>query len=139
MTLVPGEPIDRTNGRSPEPVTGARVPAPPPARAQAPAAQGHPRVALCSYARRAALPAAPTQAAMAYAGAYAHCRSTALATPNYSYEKRQRELAKKRKAEEKRQKKLQRGQDGAAPEGDADAPAPDADTAAPATPQPPQD
>ena len=32
-------------------------------------------------------------------------RSTALATPNYSYEKRQRELAKKRKAEEKRQKK----------------------------------
>ncbi len=32
-------------------------------------------------------------------------RSSALATPNYSYEKRQRELAKKRKAEEKRQKK----------------------------------
>ena len=32
-------------------------------------------------------------------------RSNALATPNYSYEKRQRELAKKRKAEEKRQKK----------------------------------
>lgn len=29
-----------------------------------------------------------------------------LATPNYSYEKRQRELAKKRKAEEKRQRKL---------------------------------
>jgi hypothetical protein len=28
-----------------------------------------------------------------------------LATPNYSYEKRQRELAKKRKAEEKRQRK----------------------------------
>ena len=28
-----------------------------------------------------------------------------MATPNYSYEKRQRELAKKRKAEEKRQKK----------------------------------
>jgi hypothetical protein len=34
-----------------------------------------------------------------------------LATPNYSYEKRQRELAKKRKAEEKRQKKLNRGSD----------------------------
>ena len=32
-------------------------------------------------------------------------RSTALATPNYSYEKRQRELAKKRKNEEKKQKK----------------------------------
>jgi hypothetical protein len=30
-----------------------------------------------------------------------------LATPNYSYEKRQRELAKKRKAEEKRQRKQQ--------------------------------
>jgi hypothetical protein len=29
-----------------------------------------------------------------------------VATPNYSYEKRQRELAKKRKQEEKRQKKL---------------------------------
>jgi hypothetical protein len=28
-----------------------------------------------------------------------------LATPNYAYEKRQRELAKKRKAEEKRQRK----------------------------------
>jgi hypothetical protein len=34
-----------------------------------------------------------------------------LATPNYSYEKRQRELAKKRKAEEKRQKKLNRTDD----------------------------
>jgi hypothetical protein len=34
-----------------------------------------------------------------------------LATPNYSYEKRQRELAKKRKAEEKRQKKQVRGPD----------------------------
>ncbi len=35
-------------------------------------------------------------------------RSDHLATPNYSYEKRQRELAKKRKAEEKRQRKLER-------------------------------
>lgn len=33
---------------------------------------------------------------------------TDLATPNYSYEKRQRELAKKRKQEEKRQKKTER-------------------------------
>ena len=40
-----------------------------------------------------------------------------MATPNYSYEKRQRELAKKRKAEEKRQRKA-RG-DGPPP---ADAP-----------------
>lgn len=31
-----------------------------------------------------------------------------LATPNYSFEKRQRELAKKRKLEEKKQRKLQR-------------------------------
>lgn len=35
-------------------------------------------------------------------------RSSTLPTPNYSFEKRQRELAKKRKAEEKRQKKLAR-------------------------------
>lgn len=35
-------------------------------------------------------------------------RSIYLATPNYSYEKRQRELAKKRKTEEKRQRKTQR-------------------------------
>lgn len=34
-----------------------------------------------------------------------------MATPNYGYEKRQRELAKKRKAEEKKQKKLHPGQD----------------------------
>jgi hypothetical protein len=45
-------------------------------------------------------------------------RSTALATPNYSYEKRQRELAKKRKAEEKKQKKTHR--DGDATSGPAD-------------------
>jgi hypothetical protein len=48
-----------------------------------------------------------------------------LATPNYSYEKRQRELAKKRKQEEKRRGKLDpKGQ----PEGDSgaqqDAPVP---------------
>jgi hypothetical protein len=38
-----------------------------------------------------------------------HSKEHALATPNYGYEKRQRELAKKRKAEEKKQKKLQGG------------------------------
>jgi hypothetical protein len=48
-----------------------------------------------------------------------------LATPNYSYEKRQRELAKKRKAEEKRQRKQ-----GRTTEGDAPAP-PDGQTAPP--------
>jgi hypothetical protein len=59
-----------------------------------------------------------------------------LATPNYSYEKRQRELAKKRKAEEKRQRKLSgKPDDPAAPdepqaEGDATT-----DPASPAEPQ----
>ena len=46
-----------------------------------------------------------------------------LATPNYGYEKRQRELAKKRKAEEKRQKKLQPQRPGdAAPDEVSEAP-----------------
>ena len=53
-------------------------------------------------------------------------RSTTLATPNYSYEKRQRELAKKRKAEEKKQKKV-RPSDGSAD----DAPDEAADDAVP--------
>lgn len=35
-----------------------------------------------------------------------------LATPNYSFEKRQRELAKKRKLEEKKQRKLHRPEGG---------------------------
>ena len=60
-----------------------------------------------------------------------------MATPNYSYEKRQRELAKKRKAEEKRQRKLSGKPDepGSADEPQADgeaAPAP-TDPAAPQT------
>ena len=49
-----------------------------------------------------------------------------MATPNYSYEKRQRELAKKRKTEEKRQRKVNKpdgeieGAEGAEPaEGEA--------------------
>ncbi len=49
-----------------------------------------------------------------------------MATPNYSYEKRQRELAKKRKTEEKRQRKVNKpegeveGVEGAEPaEGEA--------------------
>lgn len=58
-------------------------------------------------------------------------RSSFLATPNYSYEKRQRELAKKRKNEEKRQRKLSpRSEDGSAPADDAPE---GADGAAPAT------
>ena len=35
-----------------------------------------------------------------------------MAKPNYSYEKRQRELAKKKKKEEKRQQKLKAKEDG---------------------------
>jgi len=48
-----------------------------------------------------------------------------LATPNYSYEKRQRELAKKRKAEEKRQRKVTPAKDdgGNTPAGDGESPA----------------
>jgi len=59
-----------------------------------------------------------------------------LATPNYSYEKRQRELAKKRKAEEKRQRKLSGKPDDASspeePQADGEAAA---DPANPAEPQ----
>lgn len=40
-----------------------------------------------------------------------------MAKPNYSFEKRQRELAKQKKQEEKRQKKQSRPDD--APDGDA--------------------
>ena len=49
-----------------------------------------------------------------------------MATPNYSYEKRQRELAKKRKNEEKLQKKKQQGSSGG--QADQDTP-PSADPA----------
>jgi hypothetical protein len=57
-----------------------------------------------------------------------------LATPNYGYEKRQKELAKKRKKEDKLKSKSERkvggpGEDGSHQEGDVidpSAPAPDA-------------
>ena len=61
-----------------------------------------------------------------------------MATPNYGYEKRQRELAKKRKAEEKKLKKQQGGgQQGAdGPDGADAAPGDSQDTAAaPPAPQ----
>jgi hypothetical protein len=55
-----------------------------------------------------------------------------VATPNYSYEKRQRELAKKRKKEEKAARKAAglpdeepQTEDGVAPEGDGAAAADD--------------
>lgn len=62
-----------------------------------------------------------------------------MVTPNYGYEKRQKELAKKRKKEEKLKEKAQRklGGSGAvdgAPEGDAQTPSQDA--AAGDSPQP---
>jgi len=53
-----------------------------------------------------------------------------LATPNYAYEKRQRELAKKRKAEEKRQRKQGRDeQTPAQPGGGTPAPSPGSEPA----------
>lgn len=59
-----------------------------------------------------------------------------MATPNYSYEKRQRELAKKRKAEEKRQRKLSgKPGDDAAPEDQPSDAEPSAADTGPADPQ----
>lgn len=59
-----------------------------------------------------------------------------MATPNYSYEKRQRELAKKRKAEEKRQRKLNgKSDDAAAPDEPQAEGEPATDPANPAEPQ----
>jgi len=44
-----------------------------------------------------------------------------VAKPNYSYEKRQRDLAKKRKQDEKRKRKLARKSESATPEAGQDA------------------
>jgi hypothetical protein len=62
-----------------------------------------------------------------------------LAKPNYSFEKRQRELAKKNKKEEKEKLKAQRKAAGLPPEepGSEDAEPDDTDGAAPAEPQQP--
>jgi hypothetical protein len=49
---------------------------------------------------------------------FTNLESTILASPNYGYEKRQRELAKKKKKEEKQHAKTQRKQD----DGPSDAP-----------------
>jgi hypothetical protein len=57
-----------------------------------------------------------------------------LATPNYSYEKRQRELAKKKKKEEKLKRKAERGS-GEAPENATEGDQPAEAPAAPAAPQ----
>lgn len=55
--------------------------------------------------------------------------NTPLATPNFAFQKRQKELEKKRKAEEKQRLKLARKQQAANP-----APAPEEGTAADADP-----
>ena len=90
-------------GGVPEPVTGADKRLNLPARFVR-EHQGPPQVALCFSG-----PASDMLYAVVWLGrapgARQPYRSTALATPNYSYEKRQRELAKKRKNEEKKQKK----------------------------------
>lgn len=73
----------------------------------------------------AAMSVGPVRASLILS-AFPSTWSPSLATPNYSYEKRQRELAKKRKAEEKRQRKLTRP-DGApedSADSDTDAPTP---------------
>lgn len=51
---------------------------------------------------------------------------TFLAKPNYSFEKRQRELARKKKQDEKRQRKVQRAPDEPAPVDQQNQPAPPA-------------
>ena len=53
-----------------------------------------------------------------------------LAKPNYSFQKRQRDLAKKQKKEEKRKKKLESGEP-APVESTTDVAAPDAEKTAP--------
>lgn len=62
-----------------------------------------------------------------------------VATPNYSYEKRQRELAKKRKLEEKKQRKVQQRQGGEHEPGAQDAGAPAAPHADAGSPPPAAD
>jgi hypothetical protein len=59
-----------------------------------------------------------------------------LATPNYGYEKRQKELAKKRKKEDKLKAKAERKSD--SPEGEFNAPELDVDTGNSSQPDLPQ-
>ena len=113
-------------GGPPEPVTGADTPGLGCPAALSVSTKGHVNVALCFCGAAAApLPSLAGIALCCRASFDAppvhvsHPQETALATPNYSYEKRQRELAKKRKAEEKKQKK-DRGPDDA---GSSDNPA----------------
>ena len=52
-----------------------------------------------------------------------HCRKYTLATPNYGYEKRQRELAKKKKKEEKLRARASNTHRGATDDGSEPMPA----------------
>lgn len=56
-----------------------------------------------------------------------------MAKPNYGYEKRQRELAKKNKKEEKLRRKAQQGQEGAADDVTGVTPVDDTQATGPAT------
>jgi len=53
---------------------------------------------------------------------HSHHRGVPMARPNYSYEKRQKELARQKKQEEKRQRKLEKrnSADGSGDSGDSD-------------------
>jgi hypothetical protein len=134
--MHPRRAIDRTNGRSAEPVTVAEI------RSETSKIkgmsrfreqQGHHQVALCFCAvlGNAVRCAIGSGTRTACAGQH---RRNALATPNYSYEKRQRELAKKRKAEEKRQKKTTKGDDAPADRPDDRAPGTPGGTQSPPAP-----
>ena len=65
-----------------------------------------------------------------FASAAVLVRDTVLAKPNYSFEKRQRDLEKKRKQEEKRLRKLAGKKAGEGEAGEADAEAADSGDAA---------
>ena len=58
-----------------------------------------------------------------------------MAKPNYSYEKRQRELAKKKKKEEKAREKAER-KTGGGPAGESESPEADGETVTPSEPAP---
>jgi hypothetical protein len=56
-----------------------------------------------------------------------------VATPNYGYEKRQKELAKKRKKEEKLKNRAERGPEAEGDQDDSNADTPKDDTSEPTT------
>ena len=120
-------------GGAPEPVTGADTPGGGCTAALSVSTKGHVKWPF-AFAGPATLCLMLRGASTRHRCAPAIQRSNALATPNYGYEKRQRELAKKRKTEEKKQKKLHPGQADPSQGHGTDAPAdaqPGADAPAP--------